>query len=90
MAALLHRLEAIRPDRECAEMFPTSVGNEYSARDFKSLWQKCVVAAIKTGALLAEDRFTFHDLRAFYARTHKKQDGALPRMHANPETTARF
>ena len=88
MAALLHRLEAVRPDRECLHVFPTRDGNAYSARGFKTLWQRCVVDAIKAGILLAADRFTFHDLRAFYASTHKKQTGALPDMHQNPATTA--
>ncbi|MDN7880856.1 integrase [Burkholderia aenigmatica] len=34
-------------------------------------------------------RFTFHDLRAYYATQHKDKRGALPDLHANPATTTR-
>lgn len=87
--ALLVRLEALRPDRDCLYVFPTRDNNQYSDRGFKTLWQRCVLKAIETGVLTAETRFTFHDLRAFYATKHKKDRGALPDLHANPETTAR-
>jgi hypothetical protein len=39
--------------------------------------------------LTLETRFTFHDLRAFYATKHKKVTGDLPDLHKNKETTAR-
>lgn len=45
--ALLTRLEAIRPDRECLYVFPTWDNNHYSDRGFKNLWQRCVLEAIK-------------------------------------------
>lgn len=87
--ALLDRLEAIRPDRECLYVFPTRDNNQYTARGFQTLWQRCVLKAIEEKVLTAETRFTFHDLRAYYATKHKKDRGALPDLHANPETTAR-
>lgn len=87
--ALLTRLEAIRPDRECLYVFPTRDGNHYSDSGFKTLWQRCILAAIKEKILDNDTRFTFHDLRAFYATKHKKTTGSLPDLHANPETTAR-
>lgn len=34
-------------------------------------------------------RFTFHDLRAYYAKQYKLERGALPDLHANPAKTAR-
>ncbi len=37
---------------------------------------------------MIEQRFTFHDLRAYYATEHKKMTGVLPDMHANPAATA--
>lgn len=42
-----------------------------------------------TAAGVISQHFTFHDLRAFYATKHKKERGALPDLHKNPETTAR-
>lgn len=87
--ALLTRLESIRPGRECLYVFPTRDGNQYSASGFKTLWQRCVLEAIKQGVLSADTRFTFHDLRAYYATKHKADRGNLPDLHANPATTAR-
>jgi len=89
LGALLDRLEAIRPNRECLYVFPTRDGNQYSARGFKTLWQRCVLKAIEEKILTADNRFTFHDLRAFYATKHKKERGELPDLHANKATTAR-
>jgi hypothetical protein len=48
-----------------------------------------VLAAIDEKVLSEDSRFTFHDLRAFYASKHKRDLGSLPDLHANPETTAR-
>lgn len=89
LADCLQRLKAIRPGRECLYVFPTRDNNAYTARGFKTLWQRIVAAAIKEKVLKAEQRFTFHDLRAFYATQHKAQTGGLPDLHKNPETTAR-
>ena len=67
---------------------PTRDNNAYSARGFKTLWPRCVVLAMQEKVLAKDDRFTFHDLRAYYATTHKKAHGKLPDLHANPATTA--
>ena len=45
--------------------------------------------AIEDNVITAKDRFTFHDLRAYYATVHKQVHGALPDMHTNPATTAK-
>ena len=37
LAALLCRLEAIRPDRDCLYVFPTRDNNQYTDRGFKTL-----------------------------------------------------
>jgi integrase len=87
--ALLTRLEAVRPERECLYVFPTRDGNQYTDHGFKTLWQRCVLEAIEKEILSTETRFTFHDLRAYYASKHKRDRGVLPDLHANPETTAR-
>ncbi|HEY0953290.1 MAG TPA: tyrosine-type recombinase/integrase [Roseateles sp.] len=89
LRACLDRLKAIRPAKECLYVFPTRDNNAYSARGFKTLWQRIVIAAIAAGVITKEDRFTFHDLRAFYATQHKAEKGSLPDLHKNPETTAR-
>lgn len=88
--ALLTRLLAIRPDKERLCVFPTRDGNPYTDHGFKTLWQRCVLAAIEAKVLTAENRFTFHDLRAFYASKHKRDLGSLPDLHKNPETTSRI
>lgn len=89
MENLLERLEGIRPGRECLYVFHTRDGNAYSARGFQTLWQRIIQAAITEKVITAETRFTFHDLRAFYATQHKTTKGTLPDLHKNPETTAR-
>ena len=89
LGSLLDRLEAIRSNRGCLYVFPTRDGNKYSARGFKTLWQRCVQEAIKQTVLTPETRFTFQDLRAFYTTMHKANRGSLPDLHANPATTAR-
>lgn len=86
--ALLTRLDKIRR-LDCLHVFPTRDNNQYTDRGFKTLWQRCVLEAIKQGILTKDTRFTFHDLRAFYATKHKKVTGALPDLHKNKETTAR-
>jgi integrase len=70
-------------------VFPTRDGNAYTARGFKTLWQRVVTDAIRVGVLTAGTRFTFHDLRAFYATEHKAEHGVLPDLHKNRDTTAR-
>lgn len=67
-----------------------SAGGRYTSDGFETLWQRCVNAALAEGILTAATRFTFHDLRSFYATKHKQVTGALPDMHKNPETTARI
>lgn len=89
MGELLDRLQGIRPGRECLYVFPTRDGNAYTSRGFQTLWQRIMRAAIAEKVVSAEARFTFHDLRAYYASRHKRVMGALPDLHKNPETTAR-
>jgi integrase len=86
LADLLDRLQAL--NRDCLYVFPTRDNNAYSARGFKTLWQRCVLAAIDEKVITAADRFTFHDLRAYYVTEHKSEHGTLPDLHKNPGTTA--
>lgn len=87
LAALLDRIYAL--NRDCLYLFPTRDNNAYTARGFKTLWQRCVTAAIAEGVLTKDTRFTFHDLRAYYTTVHKRERGELPDLHANPATTAK-
>lgn len=91
LQALLDRLKTLHAGRgaDCPYVFPTRDNNAYAARGFKTLWQRCVVLAIKETVLSEEDRFTFHDLRAYYATMHKESRGTLPDLHKNKEATAR-
>jgi integrase len=91
LQALLDRLKAVRAARglDCLYVFPTRGNNAYTARGFATLWQRCVAAAIEAKVIEAGERFTFHDLRAYYATVHKADRGELPDLHANPGTTAR-
>jgi integrase len=88
LRACLEELKALRRG-DCLYVFPTRDNNAYSARGFKTLWQRIVLKAIAEKVIPAEARFTFHDLRAYYATAHKEQTGELPDLHKNPETTAR-
>jgi len=91
LADVLQRLLALRAERsvDCLYVFPTRDNNCYSARGFKTLWQRCMQLAMAEGILQPEERFTFHDLRAFYTTVHKRERGELPDLHADPRTTAR-
>jgi integrase len=91
LASLFDRLQALRTtrDTDCLYVFPTRDNNAYTDRGFKTLWQRCVTDAIAEGVIQRGQRFTFHDLRAYYATVHKAERGTLPDLHANPATTAR-
>lgn len=88
LRACLDDIQALRKGKEQLLLFPTRDGNPYTARGFKTLWGRIVVLAIEKGVITKEDRFTFHDLRAFYATQHKASTGDLPDLHKNPATTA--
>jgi integrase len=91
LKALIDRLKLVRAARgvDCLYVFPSRDNNAYTDRGFKTIWQRCVVDAIADGVMKADQRFTFHDLRAYYATVHKQDTGQLPDLHANPATTAR-
>lgn len=70
-------------------VFPNQDGGPYTDSAFKTLWNRCMTKAVAEAILRTEQKFTFHDLRAYYTTLHKAEQGALPDLHANPETTAR-
>ncbi|MGO4151366.1 tyrosine-type recombinase/integrase [Cupriavidus sp. YAF13] len=86
---LLDRIDAAHreQERECLYLFPNKHGNAYTAAGFKAMWGKLMNQALKEKVIA--ERFTFHDLRAYYATTHKAEHGTLPDLHANPAITAR-
>jgi integrase len=88
MGKLLDRLEAVRRD-ECPYLFPTRDNNQYTARGFKTMFQRCIADAIKAKVITQAERFNFHALRHYYATVHKQKFGDLPDLHSNPATTAR-
>jgi len=88
MNALLEKLKQLNRDSQF--VFPNSRNGKYSSESFKGLWQDCIRAAIADGILTQAERFTFHDLRAYYTTQHKNESGSLPDLHANPATTAKI
>jgi integrase len=89
LAACIADLAAIRKDQDNLVVFTTRDGNPYTQTGFKTLWGRIRDAARAENIIGPEDRFTFHDLRAFYATQHKAQRGTLPDLHKNPATTSR-
>lgn len=87
MEDLVKQLRTLpRPDG-CLHVFVTRDGNPYTDSGFSSTWQRALVQAIEDKVI--SRRFTFHDLRAYYATQHKAQYGALPELHADAKTTAK-
>lgn len=88
MKNLLLKLKAL--NRDCLFVFPNSKDTKYTSSGFQSMWQKSMLAAIHDEIVKKEERFTFHDLRAYYTTQHKIESGTLPDMHASPTTTAKI
>ncbi|MBX3603238.1 MAG: integrase [Rubrivivax sp.] len=90
---LRQRMLAISGANKAGPVFPAARGGAYRERAFKSAWQRLMADATDATAgppvLLRSERFTFHDLRAYFTTEHKRQLGRLPDLHANPATTAR-
>lgn len=84
MESLLDRLDLTGGEY----VFRNRHGNPYTESGFKAMWSKLIGKALEDKVIAK--RFTFHDLRAYYATTHKATTGALPDMHKNPATTARI
>lgn len=88
LASLLERLRGRAKDARIGPVFPTIKSDQpYTESGFKTMWNRLMTRAVDAG--IVTQRFTFHDLRAYYATQHKIQRGALPDMHSNPATTAR-
>lgn len=87
------RMLAISGSKKAGPVFPSARGGAYQERAFKSAWSRLMADATDASAgppvLWPAQRFTFHDLRAFYTTEHKRRTGVLPDLHKNPETTAR-
>ncbi len=93
LADLRRRMLAISGTDKTGPVFPAARGGAYRDRAFKSAWQRLLADAMDASAgppvLVASERFTFHDLRAYFTTEHKRQRGQLPDLHANTATTAR-
>lgn len=84
---LRQRLQATAANPTLGAVFGNRHGNPYTAAGFAAMWGKLMRGAV--AAKVVNRRFTFHDLRAYYATQHKAQTGSLPDLHASPTTTAR-
>lgn len=93
LAGLLDRMRALSGSNPIGPVFPSARGGAYRERAFKTAWNRLMTAALDASAgppvLVDGERFTFHDLRAYYTTEHKRLHGTLPDLHANPATTAR-
>jgi hypothetical protein len=93
LAALLARMRLISGADKAGPVFPSARGGAYRERAFKTAWSRLMADALDTSAgppvLTSGQRFTFHDLRAFYVTEHKRLRGALPDLHKDTRTTAR-
>ncbi|MGE5866560.1 MAG: tyrosine-type recombinase/integrase [Rhizobacter sp.] len=87
LAALFDRMRALAKDDRVGAVFPNRHGNPYTEAGFKAMWSKLMTQALAEKVI--PNRFTFHDLRAYYTTQHKAEHGNLPDLHANPATTAR-
>lgn len=93
LSDLLQRMRRISGGDPLGPVFPSARGGgPYKERAFKTAWARLMNKAMDADAgppvLTDSLRFTFHDLRSFYATEHKRIHGALPDLHANPATTA--
>lgn len=84
---LLERQRTTAADERCGAVFPCRSGGPYTEPGFKAMWARMLAQALADGVI--GRRFSFHDLRAFYATQHKLLRGALPDLHQTQATTAR-
>ncbi|KXA74534.1 hypothetical protein CBR67_02595 [Bordetella hinzii] len=66
-------------------VWTTRQGQPYTEKGFKAMWNRIMADWLK---LPGTERFTFHDLRAYYV-TVMVGRGENPETHANPATTRR-
>lgn len=96
LGELLKRLRTMSKSPTMGAVFPTKHGSPYTDSGFKCMWQKLMLKAIAANAVdpevgvSAEERFAFHDLRAYYVTQHKAVRESLPDLHADAATTARI
>ena len=77
---LLVRLRSLAKDDQVGAVFPTRNGNPYTEQGFKAMWAKLMAKALDLKVI--DQRFTFHDLRAYYVTEHKALHGRLPDLHS--------
>jgi len=87
LRGVLARLRALVPDGPL--LFPTEDGNQYTAKGWKTLWQRAVADAIEAKVIAPGQRFNFHALRRWYNTTHRGLHGKNANLHANPAVTSR-
>ncbi|WP_341667396.1 tyrosine-type recombinase/integrase [Alcaligenes sp. SDU_A2] len=84
LRAILTELKAIeRPGAiSSVYLWTNRSGKPYTEQGFKAMWAKIMADWAKDG----QDRFTFHDLRAYYV-TRMVERNQNPETHSNPATT---
>ena len=89
MRSLIERIYATLDDDQLY-LFPTEDGNEYTDRGWKTMWQRCMQAAIAEKVIKPTQRFNFHALRRYYNTMHKAEFGSNANLHADPAVTGRI
>lgn len=88
LRAVLARMKKLKGYSPMGAVFRAPrTNNPYSEPGFKAMWNRLMLKAL--AAEVIAERFTFHDLRAYYTTTYKQKFGVLPEIHADPATTAR-
>lgn len=80
------RYPSKKPRPSSIYVFANRAGRPYTEQGFKSMWSK--IMADWLAADRDRERFTFHDLRAYYV-TEMVGRNKNPETHANPATTRR-
>jgi len=87
MGELLDRIAAVSRG-DCLYLFPNKFNNAYTTEGFETLWQRCMLDAIKQGVVAASERFNFHALRHYFVTAHVQQYGNRPNLHSDERVTA--
>jgi integrase len=93
LAAQGERMRAISGSDPVGPVFPSARGGAYNERAFKTAWSRLMAAARNAEqgppVIGHRQRFTFHDLRAYFVTEHKRLRVELPDLHKDKSTTAR-
>lgn len=79
-------LKKMRKTTSVTHLISTGRGQPYTSEGFKTMWQRTMNNALKTGVI--SERFTFRDLRPKAASDH--EDGTKLLAHTDAKTTKKY